>query len=216
MAAELDPATSVEVTVKITTNDQASTSSKFIGYRVQLISEWLACNGATPLFGKDTLPWEQPDETTPDGDVPQEPSDDGNEDPSAAEVPLMIEKSATFSKCFPLPTLCSEEDEAERKSQLSIFNTSPGMYAVLCGIAKIETSTTNDAGEMVTTKAKKIVPVAFSYVDCSSLLLKAGAKVTRNVEINGHHMEVRVQVQSPLVAYDHILEYEPLTIEIKR
>jgi hypothetical protein len=109
-------------------------------------------------------------------------------------------KTASFT--WPNIDLTTALKDPEKRKK---FHSSPGMYAVLMG-KKIGADPADD----------KDLPITFTYIDCSYLLLEKATVSNRSQSVDGLLFEVKITSFKPLVERDELMQYEPLVLNLER
>ena len=156
--------------------------------RIKIISEWLDCCGTTGLFGapESDLLWKDILNTNEEG-----LNSDGSRETK--------KRVSIFKKSFD-PFFVDKDPQREK---LSKFNIKPGIYFVVL-IDLVEDST------------YKQIPVKFSYVDCSSFLIKAGSKKSSLSISDSVEIQISVEIDKPIMTYADALTLEPLVLDFNR
>jgi hypothetical protein len=106
----------------------------------------------------------------------------------------------------------------ESEEELLQFNAAPGIHAVTLMdtteeiVPDVELEEGQEPPEVEV--VPKSVPLDFTYVDCSSFLLKAGSLTGRTQTSNGVTVEITFTTEETLRTSDEVLPLEPLVLEV--
>jgi hypothetical protein len=198
----------MDLSIRLLVQDPEASTTSFGKVRVRYICEWNQNCELSNTFGEGDLAW------TESADAEEtEPVDGEGNGTTPTDSMERREKKFIASADYTSSIGCDFSDQ----STLQTFNDSPGVYAIYFKEEQRDLPLPEDAAEGTEPeKELHLVPIGFTYLDCSVLLVSGDKPIKTSVYINDFIIaEMEIKTSGALLDESETLKLEPLLVDMQ-